>query len=258
MENIDKFILRFYIALFSSILFHCIFLLFLFIVFPDFKPERKTIPFQLVSNDRQGQKSISSEISRAQNALAAQEFLRTLNESKFEKLIRDNTSNSKSHNTAPSPFKSDTPPNDSSTKQPFLIPQKNNPNIFEGLQNIFNQKNNTPKTIHDTQQLSTKALSQLTEYERMLLQKLAQKDLYDKFHPVMNRHKQDNIDYIITLRLLSNGAIKSAQIKKSSSVNEIDNLALSSAYLASPFPKPPPEDISKDFKYDIPIIYRKK
>lgn len=111
---------------------------------------------------------------------------------------------------------------------------------------------------NEIRQVSTKSLNELSDYEIQLLQRLARNELYDSFHRVMDRFNQDTVGYTISLILFPNGAIKNAQIKESSSIPEIDQLAIKSAYQASPFPKPPGKDINFDFKYDIPIIYKKR
>lgn len=257
MENTDKHSLRFYIALFGSVLSHSLILLLLFVLLPSFELERKTIPFQLVSNDRKGQLSNSSQLSRSENTLAAQEFLRTLNESSFEQLIRDNTQKSKQSQETQSPFKQDIASDSFQFKQPNIQKNSNSASAFQGLQDIFTKREAKQNKKSNTQQISTKSLEQLTHYETQLLQKLAQNELYDEFHPVMTKNKQANIEYIITLHLFPNGAIKYASIRQSSNIEEIDRLAIKAAYLASPFPEPPKEDINRSFKYDIPIIYQK-
>lgn len=256
MENKDKYILKIYISLFGSIIIHSITLLLLFAAFPSFEPERKTIPFQLMSNDRKGHLSNSSQLSKSENSLAAQEFLRTLNESSFEQLIKDNTRTSNENRETISPFKQDYNDNPIFT-QPTFHKKSSSENAFQGLQNIFSKKTFIQNTADNIKQISTESLEKLTQYEVQLLQQLAKNKLYDEFHPVMEKNKQTNIEYIITLHLLPNGAIKSANIKKSSNIAEIDQLAIKAAYLASPFSKPPNEDISRNYKYDIPIIYKK-
>ncbi len=257
MENTDKYLLRFYIALFSSVISHSVIILLIITVFPSIELQRKTIPFQLIANDRKGFLSNPSNLSRSENALAAQEFLRTLNESSFEQLIKRNTQDSLKSEQAPSPFKQENISEHIFLKQ--SIPQQNNQsaNALQGLQDIFSNKTPKPSPSKNTQQISTKSLEQLTSYEISLLQKLARNELYDNFHSVMAKNQQSQIEYIISLHLFPNGAIRNASIIESSNIEEIDQLAIKVAYAASPFPKPPTDDISKNFRYDIPIIYKK-
>lgn len=256
MENTDKYLLRFYIALFSSVISHSIILLLIFALAPSLELEKKTIPFQLKSNDRMGQRINSSQLSRTENTLAAQEFLRTLNESHFEQLIHQNTQNTKRNKNSPSPFKQSIPNDSFHFEQPIFKNNTNPASAFQGLQDIFSNKDTKKNAPTQIQQISSKDIEKLTQYETQLLQKLAQKKLYDEFHPVMKNNKQTNIEYIITLHLFPNGAIKSANIRQSSNIAEIDQLAIKAAYSASPFPKPPPEDIKSNFQYTIPIIYQ--
>lgn len=257
MENTDKYILRFYIALFSSVITHSLILLLIFSLLPNFKLERKTIPFQLISNDIAGQLTNSSQLSKSENTLAAQEFLRTLNESSFEQLIRENTQISKQSQEQQSPFKQDITNDNFHFKRPIFQNNSNSTSASQGLQNIFTKKELKQDTKSNIQQISSKSLELLTQYETQLIQVMAQKGLYDEFHPVMSKNKQASIEYIITLHLFPNGAVKNASIRQSSNIAEIDRLAVKTAYLASPFPKPPSTDINKSFKYDIPIIYQK-
>ena len=128
---------------------------------------------------------------------------------------------------------------------------------LKSYENIFSKQKNKEKLQNELRQISTNSLEELTEYEILLLQKLAQNELYDDFHPVMEKNKQTDIRYTITLQLFSNGAIKNAKISNSSKIKEIDRLAIKTAFSASPYPKPPKEDINKGFKYNIPIIYKK-
>tara|TARA_R110001592_G_scaffold33316_2_gene115591 strand:+ start:6027 stop:6830 length:804 start_codon:yes stop_codon:yes gene_type:complete len=257
VEITDKFTLRFYLAVFCSVLSHSIILLLLFALFPSFELDRKTIPFQLLSYDRQGARSDSPQLSRSENTLAAQEFLRTLNESTFEQLIRENTGKTSKNRELPSPFKKAPSSDTNYINKPIFLNNTNSSSSLQGLQDIFSNKVIKLDPINNKQQIATKSLEQLNQYEIQLLQKLAKDELYDEFHPVMSKNKQTNISYIITLNLFTNGAIKNATIRQSSNIQEIDELAIKAAYLASPFPKPPPEDINRSFKYDIPIIYQK-
>mgnify|MGYP003627382594 CR=1 FL=1 len=257
MEHTNKHLLRFYIALFSSVISHSVILLLLFIYAPSIELERKTIPFQLTSNDNAGQTSNQPNMSHSENALAAQEFLRTLNESTFEQLIRENTQKSTQRSKSNIPFKSNPQDESPFIQQPTFKQSANSSNALQGFQNIFSRKKIKERTQSETQQISTKSLEDLTEYEIQLLQRLARNELYDEYHPVMERNKQTQISYIITLQLFPNGSIKNAQINSSSSIKEIDRLAVQSAFSASPYPKPPKEDIIKNFKYNIPIIYKK-
>ncbi|MFT6905018.1 MAG: TonB family protein [Oleiphilaceae bacterium] len=258
MENTDKFILRFYLALFSSIISHSIILIALFAFFPNFELEKKTIPFQLMSSDRYGQNSNSATLSKSENTLAAQEFLRTLNESTFDQLIREKNRKTSKNRDTPSPFKQHLPSDSPFINKPIFLEKSNASNAFQGLQDIFSKQDSKQTKTENKQKISTQALEELSQYEIQLLQKLAEDELYDEFHPVMSKNKQTNINYVISLNLFANGAIKSATIRQSSNIPEIDQLAIKAAYLASPFPKPPKEDINNNFKYDIPIIYQKK
>ena len=258
MESSDKNSTHLYISLFGSVIVHSLVLLLIFLNFPNFEKTNKTIPFQLVQSERIGSASNTAHLSQSENALAAQEFLRTLNAATFEQLINENTKKSTQKKESNSPFKSDVVPHTPELNTPF-IPRNNNPaSAFEGLQNIFSKNNETKNQQNQIQQISTKKLTELSDYEIQLLQQLARNELYDSFHGVMDRYNQQQVDYTISLFLFPNGAIKNAQIKESTKIAEIDQLAVKAAFQASPFPKPPSEDVRFGFRYDIPIIYRKR
>ena len=226
MENTDKHPLRFYIALFGSIFSHSIILIALFIYAPSIELEKKTIPFQLVSNDNAGYISNKSSMSQSENTLAAQEFLRTLNESKFEKLIRNNTQKSSHVTPSNSLFESKFQDSTPVTHQAIFKHNNNSSSALQGFQNIFSRQKTQEQTSNNTKQISTESLEELTEYEILLLQKLARDELYDNFHPVMEKHKQTEIYYTLTLHLFPSGAIKNAQISNSSEIPEIDNFSI--------------------------------
>ncbi len=197
-------------------------------------------------------------MNRTENTLAAQEFLRTLNESSFEQLIRKNTGRDVEKKENTSPFRSDFQPEAPTL---FTLPSSTHSNpssAFEGLQNIFSKTHNKNRPQNEVQQISSQSLDQLSDYEIQLLQKLAKKELYDAFHQVMQRYNQEKVDYTVTLYLFPNGAIKNATLKESSNIKEIDQLAIQAAFQASPFPKPPAKDIANNYQYDIPIIYIKQ
>ena len=185
MEHTEKHLLRFYIALFGAVLSHSILFLFLFLYAPSIELERKTIPFQLISNDNAGQTSNKASMSQSENALAAQEFLRTLNESRFEKLIRKNTQSASQTNNTNSIFKPNSADENPFKHQPTFKQNNNSSSALQGFQNIFSKQKNKEKLQNELRQISTNSLEELTEYEILLLQKLAQNELYDDFHPVM-------------------------------------------------------------------------
>ena len=108
-----------------------------------------------------------------------------------------------------------------------------------------------------TKQLSTRSAAQLDEYEQLLLEKLSRAGLYDRYPGIMEANNIDRLDFEITLILFPSGAIKSAAVNPPTEIEEINRLAESTAYGASPYPAPPKKDYEKGFKYTIPISYRK-
>lgn len=217
----------------------------------------KTIPFLLISTDRKSTISNQNFMSKAENSQAAQEYLASLNASTFQvtkqqknnKKIskKDTKSNREKQNT-------DAPqiPSTSSSKQ---ANSTSSSNYFQGLKDIFSTRKDSP-IKSNRQQISSKSADLLSPYEIALLEQLKTDVLYDGFHSVMKANEKKSIDYIVTLTLLPNGAIKNAKIKRSSGLNKIDRLAKQAAYRASPFPTPPKGDFVNEYKYDIPISYQ--
>lgn len=140
-----------------------------------------------------------------------------------------------------------------SVSVPTRAPQQRNTPNQQQLRSLF-QQTATDQTA-PIEQISTKSVAELSDYEKALLTQLSQESLYDEFHPVMLYNTKTQVDYILSLRLFKNGAIRSATLVKSSGIAEIDQLAIQSAYQASPFPAPPAKDSAIEYRYQIPIIY---
>lgn len=258
MESSENHSTKLFISLFGSVIAHSLLLIFIFLNFPSFEKTNKTIPFKLIQHDRAGSLTNTNSLNITENTLAAQEFLRTLNESTFEQMILKNTQKNSQFNERKSALKPDHETETDIFKPRTPSFNQNRSSAIEGLHNIFTQQTKSESQSNEVQQISTQSLNTLTDYEILLLQKLAQKRLYDDFHKVMEKYKQDTINYTLVISLFANGAIKSAQIKTSSSIDEIDQLAIKAAYQASPYTKPPKEDIQRNFRYEIPIIYEKR
>ena len=80
-------------------------------------------------------------------------------------------------------------------------------------------------------------------------------ELYDQFHRFMRSQNETRIDFRVRIRLAENGVIKSASIVEKSDDLNIERLAVTAAYNASPYPQPPKEDFDKDFTYYISMSY---
>jgi len=257
VESNNNHVTRLCIAIFSAIILHsAVATLLVLLDIPIIAEKEKTIPITLISANRHSSTSQTQNLSKSDNTQAAQAYLATLNESLFKKETtfdqksdsgKEQTPNNKpQHNTHTPDFPTIgtiTRSQSSASKQ-----------TLQGLQNIF--ANKYLKSQNTRQQISTKAIEQLSDYELELLNKLARDELYDPFHQVMKAKNKDRVDYVITLILFSNGAIKSAHIKSKSGIEEIDKLAKLTAFRASPFPAPPKKDHNNGYKYDIPIIYQ--
>jgi len=249
-------IIRFCIAIFCAIIFHSSLAAILFFLdLPSLIQKEKTIPFLLVSADRKPSIANQKQLSEAENAQAAQDYLTTLNQSSFQERRLSSKNNDTSGDTqGKQQLNKKTPPELPSITLPARSQHSNTDKTFQGLQNIFNKKKIKAHSIK--KQISTKSIELLSDYELKLLNRLAKDELYDPFHRVMKEKNRRSISYTLTLTLFSHGAIKNAQIKLASGIPEIDILAIKTAYIASPYPTPPKEDREQGYKYNIPIIYQ--
>jgi hypothetical protein len=118
--------------------------------------------------------------------------------------------------------------------------------------------NTTEAQIESIPVLNSKQSEELSPYQQTLIKHLLAGELYDRFHAFMASTSQTEIKYSIELRLFENGAIKSASLTKKSSSLEIDRLAITAAYNASPYPRPPSEDFEVGYTYLIPMSYKKR
>lgn len=139
--------------------------------------------------------------------------------------------------------------------QPISKHLQRNSTANIGLQDLFGQ--NTQLDNNEINQIQEKDLLSLSDYELSLLKQLSRGELYKEYHRVLAQHQRDRIDFSIEIVLFPNGAIKRAKIYASSKIPEIDKLAIRTAYNASPFEKPPEDDIETGFRYVIPVSYRK-
>lgn len=111
------------------------------------------------------------------------------------------------------------------------------------------------KNQQQIQAIQTQDTFQMSEYEVELLKHLLSGELYDQFHKFMRNERETRIDFRVRIKLFQNGAIKSASIIEKSKALDIERLAVTAAYNASPYPRPPQEDFDKDFTYFISMSY---
>lgn len=233
-----------------------------FVVFflnpPFLDTKDKTIPVLLLSADSKASQSAKS--SSAANAAAAREYLATLGQSDFitpdkaEKTQQHTTSSNQTDSSNISEIPSSFP--SISTASPSRSQATRAQIARQGLHDIFEQQQE--KQNNEIKQLSTRSTKQLDEYEQLLIKQLVKAEFYDQYHGIMAKYGKAEVSFEVVLTLFQNGAIKSAGIGKSSNINEIDQLAIKTAYKASPYPAPPKKDIERGFKYTIPISYHKQ
>ena len=200
--------------------------------------------------------SQQSQIQSA-NTVAANAYLATLKASTFQvqqeqKLNRERSAQRKQTSTSQAKTQNQTekPPTKSLTRQSQTSrAQRAN----QGMMNIFKQK----KITGETTQISTKEHKELSDYELSLRSILSRAVLYDQFHKFIRAKNDNEINFEVTLILHPSGAIKNAVISRSSGIKEIDTLAKQNAFKASPYPRPPAEDMQNGFRYAISITHQK-
>lgn len=103
--------------------------------------------------------------------------------------------------------------------------------------------------------IQTDATEQMSEYEVKLLNHLLSGQLYDNFHRLMEKTNIDSINFTIQLSLFPNGAIKSAKVVNKDQDLPIERVAVTAAYNASPYPRPPDVDLTTNFTYLVAMSY---
>lgn len=122
-----------------------------------------------------------------------------------------------------------------------------------GFQALFSKEES--ESNNPAKQLSTRQSEVLSSYQIMLRQHMLKGELYDRFHRYLQDNDKQRVDYELLLTLFPNGAIKNASISTGSGVEELDKLAITAAFNASPYPAPPADDIRQGFRYRIPFSY---
>lgn len=242
------------IAAFIAIVIHATLIILISLSGISFLEDKeKTIPFRLISADKSSQIANAQPLSAEENAKAAQQYLATLNQAQFN----TNTTNNGTKSTGNNRSSKQTEQNKKSEfNSAQLLRGSNSNTAIHGLQNIFAKKSLSANKAN-IEQVSSKEAEALSNYEVELLNTLAKDSLYDPFHKIMEESQKERITFTVTLNLFPNGAIKNASIKQTSGIQSIDQLAIQTAYRASPFPPPPRDDIQKGYRYNIPIIYQR-
>jgi TonB family protein len=242
------------IAAFIAIVFHALLAMLISLSGISFLDDKeKTIPFRLISADKSSQIANAQVLSAEENAQAAQQYLATLNQARYTTNTADKGAKSTGNNKQNKPSEKNKKSEFNNTQ---LLRGSNSSTAIHGLQNIFAKKSLQANNTH-IEQISSKEAEALSNYEIELLNTLAKDSLYDPFHKIMEESQRKSIAFTVTLSLFPNGAIKNANIKQTSGIHSIDQLAIQTAYRASPFPPPPRDDIQKGYRYDIPIIYQR-
>lgn len=124
---------------------------------------------------------------------------------------------------------------------------------FSNMVDVFQQKeiDNEVAVIR-----SDPKLPPLSDYEKILLEKLVQSQHYDNQYPISQLSGVHKLQ--LEIQLHASGAIKNASIKTSSNNKKLDQAAIRAALSASPYPPPPMTDAHKGFRYNIHILYDPK
>lgn len=245
-----------YFAIGAALLLHILLLLALsYLPIINKEELRRTVPTVTITAGSKA--SINSQQSQMEsaNATAANAYLATLETSIFkvqhEKSRKKNTPQKAAHNPQPSILnQAEKPPTKNSNNQTQTSRARR---ANQGMMNIFKQK----KITGETTQISTIKHKELSDYEISLRSILSRAVLYDQFHRFIKAKNDNEINFEVTLILHPSGAIKNAIISHSSGIMEIDALAKQNAFKASPYPRPPSEDMQKGFKYAISITHQK-
>ncbi len=216
---------------------------------------QRSIPVLLVSDSRQQQIQSTAKTTKAESSRSSKNLVSTSGESSYNISSSENpVKGSGGNSTKPKPRTNSDTPTWSDVKMPELSQSSRAQRAETGLRNLFAQSKTADNTIRQ-QSSSEKPI--LSEYEILLIQRLSDASLYDRYHHLMDTHQKESFGYTIELVLFPNGAIKNAKIIESSSIAQLDELAKTTAYNASPYPRPPESHRHFGFKYLIPIEYHK-
>ncbi len=221
-------------------------------------PNIKTIPVVLIKNaPKQIRSTASTNQTSSQSSRKKNNTLTTVNQSSFHSVKK--TEADDGQHTPLSSSDSIEGENKAESTPRIRLPESSQVSraqqASEGFRSMFNSKMESTAMIN---QVSTTEAPQLSNYELELLRVLTyRKAVYDRYHAIMDAEGKSQFDYEIELILFANGAIKRADITRTSGIKRIDELAKEAAYNASPFPKPPSEDIVTGFRYRIPVAYQK-
>ncbi|ARU55296.1 hypothetical protein OLMES_1214 [Oleiphilus messinensis] len=123
-------------------------------------------------------------------------------------------------------------------------------NQLDKLSTLFESKS---PAAAETSIQSAKMHPLLPAYELELRVHLAKSQYHDKLYPFSRLQQPRSV--IMSIQLLSNGALKNASIAIPSGDPDLDQAALRSALSASPYPRPPKTDAKKGFRYEIDVKY---
>ncbi len=213
--------------------------------------EVKTIPIILIADRAiESQSSVHAQ-QQQQAASAARDFITTQDFANHTRTMSEGDARN-----SDSTLESELSGESASSLPRVTLPKQSQASraqsAREGLQQIFNRSG---KAAQVEQRNTKPELPTLSDYEQKLIRVLSRDTLYDPFHQIILNRNLDRLSFSLELQLFPNGAIKRARVVEKSGIPEVDELAISTAYKASPYPKPPSQDIQKAFRYLIPVEY---
>ena len=214
---------------------------------PTPEPVNKSVPVTLVVTPDSRPSSASKEANTQDDVLPTKS-LTTVSASAF----------SAANSEKPDEERSSNPENQSASKRTQSRVDQQSIRSRTQASSVRQIFSSNLKDQQQIQAVKTQESSAMSDYEIMLLKHLLSSQLYDQFHRFMEKQGEAQIDFRVRIRLFENGAIKSANIIEKSKALEIERLAVTAAYNASPYPRPPEEDYDKDFTYYISMSYNEE
>jgi protein TonB len=129
-------------------------------------------------------------------------------------------------------------------------PSSRSGDAFERFNQLFAQRDDIAQ---QTPQISTIEEGKVDPYLLKLTQRLSQAQFYDNQFEYSKLTSARSL--VIEIQLLASGAIENARILKPSGEDKLDKAAMRSAFLASPYPPPPIEDMYKGYTYQLELLY---
>lgn len=207
---------------------------------------KKSIPVTLVSKAATSQSSTDSNRTQELQESLKPEVQTTSNSERKSAL---------GNTVQPSPSSTQTTTSNEPTNLPNRTKFQQNRANTASIGNLFQSKKGEIK--EELVIKSEPETYEMSEYEQLLLKHLLASKLYDKFNSFMLQTSTEDVSFQVELYLFANGAIRSAKIISKDQDLDIDQLVVTAAYNASPYPRPPENDGFGNFRYIVNMSYKK-